>query len=191
MKTKTHFTLFLLAASLPTTGQSLPTSQPVITGARAASSPTLPPYLVYRHFLAWVNELDKQATAAGATDPYQFAQPFSRAGLQHPHLDILRAAAHQLDADLTAQKARAAVIVARYRSDARAAVSQGQPFPPAPAAIRDLDHERTALLINHYATLRAALGPDVSTRLDNYLKYEFTPHINLRRMLPPGTPAAH
>jgi len=180
-----------LFVSLPVAAQSLPPSPAAIIGAQPAKSTPLPPYLVYRHFLAWVNELDKQATAAGATDPYQFAQPFSRAGLQHPHLDILRAAAHQLDADLTAQKARAAVIVARYRSDARAAVSQGQPFPPAPAAIRDLDHERTALLINHYATLRAALGPDVSTRLDNYLKYEFTPHINLRRMLPPGTPAAH
>jgi hypothetical protein len=183
--------LVSLLASIPGAAQSLPQSPAAIVGAQPANSASLPPYLVYRHFLAWVNELDKQATAAGATDPHQFAQPFSRAGLQHPHLDILRAAAHQLDADLTAQKARAAVIIARYRSDARAAVSQGQPFPPAPAAIRDLDHERTVLLINHYATLRAALGPDVSTRLDNYLKYEFTPHINLRRMTPPGTPAAH
>ncbi len=81
--------------------------------------------------------------------------------------------------------------MARYRTDARAAVSQGKPLPAAPAAIRDLDHERTALLINPYATLRAALGPDISSQLDNYLNYEFAPHIKLRRMTPPGTPAAH
>jgi hypothetical protein len=180
-----------LLASLPVAAQSLPPSPAAIVGAQPADSAPMPPYLVYRHFLAWVNELDKQATAAGATDPYQFAQAFSRAGLQHPQLDILRAAAHQLDADIVAQQLRVTVIVAKYRSDASVAVSQGKPFPPAPAAIRDLDHERTALLINHYATVRAALGPAVATQLDSYLKYEFTPHINLRRMTPTGTPASH
>ena len=48
-----------------------------ITGAEHANSRKLPPYLVYRHFLTWVNQLDQEATASGTGDAYTFAKPFS------------------------------------------------------------------------------------------------------------------
>ncbi len=68
-------------------------------------------------------------------------------------------------------------------------MSQGQALPAAPPEIRDLERERTALLIDHYVSLRAGLGPDVSAQLDKYLNYEFAPHIKLRRMAAPTAPS--
>jgi hypothetical protein len=166
-----------------------PTQLKTIQG-QSARSKALPPYLVYRHFLAWVNELDESATASDPGDFYKFAEPFSRANLQHEHLDILRDAAHRLDQDLKKHQARAQVIIDHYRKQAKQALAQGQPLPPAPAEIRNLERERTALLIHHYVTVRAALGPDISAQLDRYLGYEFTPHIKLRLLSKPGAPSA-
>jgi hypothetical protein len=159
----------------------------IITAQRAGST-ALAPYLVYRHFLAWVNQLDKDATASGARDPYKFAEPFSRANLQHQQLDILRDAAHRLDADLQQHQARAQPVINRYRREAKTALEQGKPLPPAPPEIHDLERERTALLIQSYVTFRAALGPDASAQLDGYLGHEFAPHIKLRRMAAPAAP---
>jgi hypothetical protein len=168
--------------------QSTAPAASIITAQRA-SSPALPPYLVYRHFLAWVNQLDKDATASGAGDPYKFAEPFSRANLQHQQLDILRDAAHRLDADLQRHQARAQLIINRYRQEAKKALAQGESLPPAPPEIHALERERTALLIQHYVTLRADLGPDASAQLDGYLGHEFAPHMKLKRMAAPAAPA--
>ncbi len=149
----------------------------------------LPAYVVYRHFLSWVTQLDNAATAAGASDRYQFAQAFSRAGLQNPQLDILRAAAHRLDSDLQAHKAKAQIVITLYRKQAKAALAEGKPLPPAPPVIHQLERERTAILIHHYTNLRASLGPDISKQLDAYLAYEFAPHIKLKKMAAPTAPA--
>ncbi len=186
-----RFAIFLMAVPCVLNARSTPPNPNNIVTARPATSRPLPPYVVYRHFLAWVVQLDNAATAAGATDPYQFADPFSRAGLRHQHIDILRAEAHLLDSDLQTHQARAKLIVAKYRSDASALLSTGQSLPAAPQAIRDLQKQKTALLVNHYAKLRAALGPDVSAQLDSYLNYEFAPHITLQRMSASGKPVAH
>jgi hypothetical protein len=63
-------------------GARLLPAQPVLASLEAAKISTaksvpVPKYLVYRHFLAWVSDLDKKN--AGAGDPYQFAKPFARA----------------------------------------------------------------------------------------------------------------
>lgn len=160
----------------------------IVTAQRAGST-ALPPYVVYRHFLAWVNQLDKDTTASGASDSYKFAEPFSRANLQHQQLDMLRDTAHRLDADLRQHEARAQVVIKRYRKQAKEALAQGKSLPPAPPEIHELERERTALLVQHYVTVRAALGPDASAQLDRYLGHEFAPHIKLRRIAAPAGPA--
>lgn len=181
-------TLFLAAAVLAL-GQ-----YPVVTPSAASKqSPEpfpkpLPPYAVYRHFLSWVNQLDRSAMAAGTGDPYQFAEAFGRANLAHQHLDILREAAHQLDSDLHQHEARAQSVIKLYRIEATNALAQGQPMPPAPPEIRSLERERTAILIDRYVKVRMALGPDIAAQLDGYLNYEFTPHIKLRPVTTPTAP---
>src|SRR6478609_4905567 len=100
--------------------------------AKSVNSKRLPAYAVYGHFLAWVNQLDKAASASGATDPYKFAEPFSRAHLQSQHLDLIQKEARALDADLRRKDASAQVIIARYRAQGKLALAQGKPLPAVP-----------------------------------------------------------
>lgn len=160
-----------------------------VVGGELASAKKLPPYLVYRHFLAWVNQLDHDAKLSGTGDLYKFAEPFSRANLKQQQLDGLRDAAHRLDAELQKQQARAQLVISRYRKEASKALADGKPLPPAPPEIRELERERTALLVQSYVSVRAALGQEASARLDRYLDYEFTPHMKLRRMAEPAAAA--
>jgi hypothetical protein len=150
----------------------------------------MPAYVVYRHFLGWVHQLDQDATASGAADAYKFAEPFSRAKLQHAHLDIIRYEARKLDAELHDKDATAKAIIAKYRESAKHAAASGAPLPPVPPEIRQLEREHTALLVQHYIALRSALGNDAAAQLDAYLQYEFAPHIKLKRISLPGQPIA-
>lgn len=182
----TATSLFLLAlCSLTVHAQSAAPDEVKIAGAQPANTQKLPPYVVYRHFLAWINQLDNDAKRSGAANPYKFAEPFGRANLQHGQLDALRDAAHRLDADLLKHQARAQLIIDRYRREANKDLAEGKPLPPAPPEIRRLERERTALLIQSYVAVRSALGPEASAQLDKYVDYEFAPHIKLRHIAEP------
>ena len=119
MKLTATFLLLLALSPLVANAESPTSNEVKIIGAEPANAKKLPPYLVYRHFLAWVNQLDKDAKLSGATSSYKFAEPFSRANLQPQQLDGLRDAAHRLDADLQAQQARAQLVISRYRKEAK------------------------------------------------------------------------
>jgi hypothetical protein len=69
----TALAIFFAAIAGIASAQSIPPNPNSIVMAMPATSMPLPPYLVYRHFLAWVVQLDNAATAAGTTDLYQFA----------------------------------------------------------------------------------------------------------------------
>lgn len=148
----------------------------------------LPPYIVYQHFLSWVDRLDNAASTSNAAAPYRFAEPFSRAGLQHSELDTLRHEAHKLAADLQKKDAAANVTIAKYRASAKAAAAQGAALPPPPPELLHLERERTAIVVQHYVALRSALGSDATARLDGYLNYEFAPHMKMKRVATPGQP---
>jgi hypothetical protein len=162
-------------------------AQPIAVAAtKKSKSPELPKYLIYRYFLARVDALDKQATAKGVTNPYQFAESFaSHAGLADAELDLLREEARTMVADLKMRDERASVTIAAFRAKAKAAVESGQPLPPIPAEIHNLQRERTALLVQHFIKLQTALGRATSSRLDEYLAREFTPHVSTKRIAMP------
>jgi hypothetical protein len=168
-------TLILASASL--LGQTTGTA----SAAPSASAP-IPKHLIYQHFLAMVSDLDNKAIAAGATDPYQFAQPFARAQFQNADLDLMRTEAHALIADLKNVDQKAKLIVDDYRARAKAAASQGQPIPPLPPDLRRLEKERTAVSINHMMTLRTSLGPQTTAHLEAYFAREIAPHLSLRTL---------
>ncbi len=150
----------------------------------AAKSMPIPKYLVYRHFLAWVNDLDKKN--AGASDPYQFAKPFAAAHLANSDLDALRTEARTLDSALAENDGKAKAVIAEYRSKAQNALRKGQNLPPAPAELRQLQAMRTALLVQHMVKVRSVLGPEKSASLDAYLGREFMPHISLKPLARPA-----
>ncbi len=160
--------------------QSTATTYPNLVTASAAKSPALPSYVVYHHFLAWASALDQDAKTRGLTDPYAFAHPFSRSiGFSNHELDLVRNHAKLLGDDLTQQDAKAAAVVTAYRQSAQAALRLGQPLPPAPAKIQELEQQKTAMMIHHYVLFRSELGPAQSSKLDTYLSREFMPHTNV------------
>jgi hypothetical protein len=150
--------------------------------SRSKSVP-IPKYLVYRHFLAWANNLDKKAV--GASDAYQFAKPFAHADLENSDLDALRKEARALDSELAEHDGKANAIIAEYRRKAQDAVRQGQGLPAPPAELHDLQTMRTALLVQHMVNLQSALGPEKSAELDAYVGREFVPHLSLKPLARP------
>jgi hypothetical protein len=162
--------------------QTAPGSPEAAKISRSISAP-IPKYLVSRHFLAWVSDLDKKN--AGATDAYQFAKPFAGAHLQNSDLDALRTEARGLDSSLAEIDGKAKATIAEYRTKAQSALREGKGLPPPPVELRQLQAMRTALLVQHMATLRSTLGPEKSANLDAYLSREFVPHISLKPLARP------
>lgn len=165
--------------------QSTPIAPEVASISKSKSTP-LPKFLVYRHFLALVSDLDNKALAAGASDPYKFAEPFQRARLETQDLDSVRKEAKSLDADLKKHGDKLKRVVAEYRRTAQDYVDHGLALPPVPAEIHELEAMRTAILVQHMVRLQSALGPRKTAQLDAYLDREFVPHLSLKPIARPA-----
>ncbi len=146
--------------------------------------------IVYRHFFAWVDDLDKKAVSKGATDPYEFAKPFKNAGLESADFDAIRKESKLLDSDLKHQDGKAKTIIDAYRKQAQAALQAGKPLPPIPSELDQLQAARSAILVHHMVTLQMALGPDKTAQMDAYMKRAVMPHISLKPLLHPVDPSA-
>jgi hypothetical protein len=161
-------------------------ASPEIANISTSKSTPIPRFLVYRHFLAWVNDLDSKAVAAGDSDPYRFAEPFQRAQLESNDLDAVRKEAKALDTDLKKHDNKVKAVIAEYRKTAQHAVENGLALPAAPAEIHEFQAMRTAILVQHMVSLRAELGTRKSLRLDAYLDREFVPHMSLKPLAKPA-----
>ncbi len=160
-------------------GQNITTYPQVVTASQA-KSPALPSYVVYHHFLAWASALDQDAKHRGLADPYVFASPFAHSlKFDNNGLDLIRKHAKRHTDDLIQQDAKAAAVIKAYRQSAMAALKSGQPLPPAPAKLQELEQQKTAMMIHQYVLFRSELGQAQSSKLDTYLSREFVPHINV------------
>jgi hypothetical protein len=185
MKATVLITFLLSGAASPLLAQTGVT-QPEIAKISASKSTPIPRFLVYRHFLAWVNDLDRKAVATGESDPYKFAEPLRRAQLEPNDLDALRKEAKALDSELTRHDQKIKAVIAEYRKTAQHAVENGLALPAAPAEIHEFQAMRTAILVQHMVSLRAELGTRKSLRLDTYLDREFVPHMSLKPLAKPA-----
>ncbi len=173
--------VILLMSTTPLLSQVA--APPVSTKAPSSTPSTpIPKHLVYAHFLSMVNDLQERATMAGETDPYKFAQAFSRAGLENTDLDALRTEARALASNLAALDQKAKPLIDDYRARASKAAGQGKPLPPIPIQLHQLQAERTAVSVNHMMTLQAALGKEKTARLEAYFAREVAPHASLKAL---------
>ena len=159
---------------------------PEIASISKSKSPPIPKFLVYRHFLAWVNDLDNKALTAGASDPYKFAEPFQRARIETQDLDAVRKEAKSLDADFKKHGDKLKRVVAEYRRTAQDYVDHGLALPSVPAEIHELEAMRTAILVQHMVSVQSSLGPQKTAQLDAYLEREFVPHLSLKPLARPA-----
>jgi hypothetical protein len=185
MRTTVLIVLLLSSAASQLLAQT-PATPPEIAQISASKSMPIPKYLAYRHFLAWVSDLDSKAVAAGESDPYKFAEPFQRAQLEPQDLDALRKEAKALDSELTKHDQKVKAVIAQYRKTAQHAVEHGLALPAAPAEMHELQAMRTAILVQHMVNLQSALGPQKSKQLDAYLDREFVPHMSLKPLARPA-----
>jgi hypothetical protein len=156
------------------------------------STPRIPRYILYRHFLGWVNSLHTAANAGTQpVDPYQFAQPFARAGLSHPNIDALVKEGLAMANDLGIEDAKIAAEVKALRAAATVAMKSGQPLPPVSPALHLLQLQRTGLLVQHMINLQRNLGPVAAASLDAYLDREFAPHVSLKALARPPSPISN
>ncbi len=182
--------MLLLSSAASQLLAQTPATPPEIAKISASKSTPIPKYLAYRHFLAWVSDLDSKAVAAGESDPYKFAEPFQRAQLQPQDLDALRKEAKALDSELTKHDQKVKAVIAEYRKTAQHAAEHGLALPTAPAEIHELQAMRTAIVVQHMVTLQSALGPRKSKQLDAYLDREFVPHMSLKPLARPAASTA-
>jgi hypothetical protein len=152
---------------------------------QVASTPAIPEYLVYRHFLAWVGALDRKESADREADPYKFAASFSRARLRNSDLDVLKLEAKSLDDDLRKLNVDAKPLIAAFREKAKKAAQSGGNLPPVPSEIRQMQAKRTAIIVQHMVKLQSSLGSQTTAQLNAYLQHEFVPHISLKALAKP------
>ena len=158
----------------------------VIGATPVSKAPGLPKYLVYKHFLDWILQLDKQVMASGSSDPYKFAESFAdHAGLANSDLDVLKKEASALSFDLTALDEKASRLIAEFREQAAGASESGKPLPPIPDELHDMQHLRTAISVHHLAVIQAALRPAERASLDAYVAREFAPHLSIKQASAP------
>ncbi len=182
-------TILLLGSATLLLAQTTTTPPEIASISKSKSTP-IPKFLVYRHFLAWVNELDDKATPTDVNDPYKFAEPFQRARFETQDLDSVRKEAKALDADLSRHNQKLKAVIAAYRRTAQDYVEHGLPLPPVPAEIHELEAMRTAILVQHMVSLQSALGPQKTAQLDAYLEREFVPHLSLKPLAKPAANTA-
>ena len=96
-----------------------------------------------------------------------------------------------MTADLQKQDQKASAAIAAFRANAKAAVASGRPLPALPQSIRDLQRQRTALLVQHVVRLQTTLNPATRSSLESYLDREFVPHLSMKHLAAPASPAAN
>lgn len=133
MSSTTICRIVIASALFAVAGPAAWTQSAVIATTPASKAPALPKYAVYKHFLDWIRELDKQATLAGNSDPYKFADAFAgHAGLANSDLDVLKKEANALSTDLNAVDQRASRLIAKFREQAKRASESGHRYPQFP-----------------------------------------------------------
>lgn len=70
-----HIALLTTATAVVCLCQTATPQANIIIGQRS-DSPALPSYVVYRHFLAWVNQVDKETADPSSHENAKFADRF-------------------------------------------------------------------------------------------------------------------
>jgi hypothetical protein len=173
------YCLIVLAGTAALAVAQTPIASEFLT-AHPAAGQSLPSYVLYHHFLGWVNSIGNSGTDAnvGNTRALRNALP-ARIDLSDKDLQFLRSEAHSLIPDLQARDKKAAAIVSEYRKNASLALERGQPLPSVPPELVRLQQERTAVLVQHYVRMQTSMGREAKSQLDHYLKNEFAPHVSI------------
>ena len=178
--------LALLLAGLPALAQQpadSPTTQP-------GTESEVPLPVLYRHFLAYQNHLDRVAAdlVARGKDGSDFRDHYQRAlGFTSSQYAIVRDAAVRLEAQMKRQDDIVKALLAELRPTTPMVIKSPKDLPPVPPILLELQEERKAIIEHEVAALKASLGPELSARLDTLLRQNFAASMQVRPVAPLGS----
>ena len=178
---KQAFALVLGLASLATLAVCQETTLAQKTAAQSTTRTKpgpVPLPLLYRHFFAYQNHLDRAASTldkqgkngAGLRDHFQKKLEFT-----DEQFALVRDTALRLESELQKVDAKAKAIIDSTRAAfPHATMSQPETLPPVPPELTKLQEERNALIEHETTSLKDQLGAEASAKLDSFLQKEFS-----------------
>ncbi len=151
-----------------------------VVSAQNAPPPqnSVPDHLLYwNSFRAVVhfNKVADEAALQGQDKSSLRTLVARKAGLSDAEGEILRRIATQCAADVAAQDAKAATVIARFRDRyPYGIISAWMPPPTPPSELADLQRERNNIILLAREQLRLQLGEEAFARFDKHVKRNVT-----------------
>lgn len=141
------------------------------------SSEAVPMHILYRQLFKHIVLLDEAAQEADAND--EDGDSFRNLYRNLAELtDTQSQALHQIAAEceqlVDRQDAKAKVIIERYQAQfVNGEVPYGQPLPPPPAELIELQEQRNMMILTARTRLRQALGEEAFQRFEAFVASRF------------------
>ena len=163
------------------------------TPADLSTRPAVPPGriplpLLYRHFLAYQNHLDRAAAALNqqGKNGDELRNHFQqKLGFSDDQFSAVRQTALRLETELKEQDAKAKTIVDATRAKFPHTIQTPADLPPVPPELLQLQQERDSLIEKEVASLKAILGASAVNKLDTFLQHDFAPTVTVQSVGPP------
>lgn len=178
--------LFCLSGSNVIFGQAQAPVQ-----SAGASTHQVPLPLLYRHFLAYQNHLDRVGVALDkqGKDGSEFRDYFQRKlGFTDTEFAPIRETALRLESELNDQDAKAKAVIDSVRAQHPQIISKPTDLPPVPQELAQLQQERDGIISREIAQLDSTLGAQHAAKLQALIQNEFAPHVQMVHTPPPGLP---
>jgi hypothetical protein len=170
--------LFALASSVALSAAGNPTASQVsgpFTPKRASEAH------LYWHFLLYQNYLDRKAIIRQqqGKDGLALRNHFQRRlQFTDAQYEVVRQAGLKLEADLKAESAKAAPIIAQDREWIKLHGRSEGP-PPGHSQVQQLQKEREAVITSAVEQLNQSLGPQNSAKFQTFIDTEWAPHVTV------------
>jgi hypothetical protein len=145
--------------------------------------------VLYRHFLAYQNHLDRVGAAldekgengSGFRDHFQKTLGFTNA-----EYAPVRAAAQRLEQELADEDAKIKAVIQAFRASYPKVLTSRSERPPLPPELAQLQKDRNAIIEGEMKRLNSDLGPDRAAKLQDVIEHDFAPNVRVQSVQPMG-----
>lgn len=170
----------LIAVALTTIGQ---TQQ----GESLLQSRAIPEHVLYRQMFRHIHVLNQRAAGGGrhARERNSLRSLYQRQlGLRDEQSRVLSEIAEQCEREVAQLDERAGQIISEFRARFPGGlIPQGETLPPPPAELQAMQREREALILSYRDRLRAALGEEEFSSVNEFVQSQVAANI---RPISPG-----
>jgi hypothetical protein len=148
----------------------------------------VPLRVLYRHFLAYQNHLDRAASIldkSGKNGDALRSHFQKKLGFTDIQFQLVRASALRLEIALKDQDAKAKALIDATRADAPNVISNPADLPPIPPELIEMQRQRDALINQEITHLKQSLGTNAAAKLDALLMYDFARSVTVQSIGPP------